>query len=354
MYMNKILTIIVPMYNMEQYIEECLSSLVVPNSDELLEVVVVNDGSTDGSPRIAHSFESRYPSVFRVIDKANGHYGSCVNAGLAAASGKYVKVLDADDFFNSSDFNDYLRLLVTCESDMAITDWSKTTIKGKSYRWRRYPEFYNKTYKIEELSPIPQFRSVLMHAITYRVEMLRSIGYRQPEGVCYTDDVWRFTPLSAVKTVTFFPKSIYCYRTGREGQSMDHAVMMRSGNHYLVVANYKLDVWEKVKGKVSPEVYAQMENQLIYNEGFTLKFGLIYKSIPNDVLIRLDDRVKKLCPEIYEEVARCSKFTFSSYNYIVEWRANREHYKFPLRWRILIKINDFILCQVEKYKYLFH
>lgn len=339
---------------MEQYIEECLQSLVVPNAEELLEVVVVNDGSTDSSPRLAHSFESKHPAIFKVIDKANGHYGSCVNAGLAAASGKYVKVLDADDFFNSSDFNDYLRLLVDCEADMVITDWAKATIKGKSYRFRRYPEFYGKTYKIEELSPIGKFRSVLMHAITYRVEMLRGIGYHQPEGVCYTDDVWRFTPLSAVKTVVFFSKSIYCYRTGREGQSMDHSVMMKNAKHYLVVANHKLDVWEKVKGHVSPEVYAQMENQLIYNEGFTLKFGLVYHSIDNDVLMRLDDRVKALCPEIYEDVAHCSKFTFSSYDYIAEWRKDRLHYKFPLRWKILVSINDFILCQVEKYKYLFH
>lgn len=342
------------MYNMERYITECLESLVVDNADRLLEVIVVNDGSKDSSPSIAHAYSEKHPSVFKVIDKENGHYGSCVNAGLSAATGKYVKVLDADDFFNSTDFNDYLQLLASCDADMVITDWYKTTIKGKPYRTRSYPEFYNKVYKIEELSPLGKFRSVLMHAITYRTEMLRSIGYRQPEGVCYTDDVWRFTPLSAVKTVTFFHKAIYCYRTGREGQSMDHSVMMRSASHYLVVANHKLDVWEKVKGHVSPEVYAQMENQLIYNEGFTLKFGLIYRSLSNDTLIALDDRMKALCPEVYEKVAHCSKFTFSSYNYIADWRKDREHYRFPLRWKILISINDFILCQVEKYKYLFH
>ena len=73
--MNKILTVIVPMYNMEQYIEECLQSLVVDNAEELLEVIVVNDGSTDTSSRLAHSFNDKQPNVFKVIDKANGHYG---------------------------------------------------------------------------------------------------------------------------------------------------------------------------------------------------------------------------------------------------------------------------------------
>ena len=263
-------------------------------------------------------------------------------------------MLGADDYFNSPDFNDYLKLLTTCDADMVITDWAKTTIKGKPYRFRRYPEFYGKTFKIEELSPIGKFRSILMHAITYRTEMLHKMGYHQPEGVCYTDDVWRFTPLTAVKTVTFYPKSIYCYRTGREGQSMDHSVMMRNAKHYLVVANHKLDIWEQVKNKVSPEVYAQMENQLIYNEGYTLKFGLVYNSIPNATLIQLDERIKKLCPEIYDDVAHCSKFTFSSYNYIAEWRKNRSEYRFPKSWKFLININDFILVMTEKYKYLFH
>ena len=97
-----------------------------------------------------------------------------------------------------------------------------------------------------------------------------------------------------------------------------------------------------------------MENQIIYNEGFTLKFGLVYNSIPNDTLIQLDDRVKTLCPEIYDDVAHCSKFTFSSYNYIAEWRKNRSEYRFPKSWKFLININDFILVMTEKYKYLFH
>ena len=103
--MDKILSIIVPTYNMEKYLERCLSSLIV--SDEqmaMLEVLVINDGSKDRSSEIAHGYESRYPDTFRVIDKTNGHYGSCVNRGLQEATGKYVKVLDADDWFNTENF----------------------------------------------------------------------------------------------------------------------------------------------------------------------------------------------------------------------------------------------------------
>ena len=92
----KALTIIVPAYNMQDYLPQCVESLL-EGSSEALEVLVVNDGSTDRTSEIAHDFARRHPSIVWVIDKSNGHYGSAVNAGLDAASGFYVKVIDADD-----------------------------------------------------------------------------------------------------------------------------------------------------------------------------------------------------------------------------------------------------------------
>ena len=77
---NKILTVIVPSYNMEAYLPKCLGSLIIDDKELLrkLEVIVVNDGSKDRTSEIAHKFETKYPGVFRVIDKKNGHYGSCI------------------------------------------------------------------------------------------------------------------------------------------------------------------------------------------------------------------------------------------------------------------------------------
>lgn len=94
---KKVLTIIIPMYNMEKYINQCLDSLMVQGM-ERLEVIVVNDGSKDGSLAIARTYESRYPQIFCVINKENGNYGSCINCGLSKATGRYIRVLDADDF----------------------------------------------------------------------------------------------------------------------------------------------------------------------------------------------------------------------------------------------------------------
>ena len=105
-----VLTVIVPAYDMERWLDGCLSS-VAPRPGTSLppyEVVVVNDGSRDRTSAIAHEWQRRYPNVFRVLDKVNGHYGSCVNAALPLAEGLYVKVLDADDAFDPEVFTDYL------------------------------------------------------------------------------------------------------------------------------------------------------------------------------------------------------------------------------------------------------
>ena len=98
---DKILSLVVPTYNMEKYLPACLDSVTDELIGDSLEVIVVNDGSTDRSPDIIRQYEQKRPDLIKVIDKPNGHYGSCVNAGLAVATGKYFKILDADDWFDT-------------------------------------------------------------------------------------------------------------------------------------------------------------------------------------------------------------------------------------------------------------
>ena len=96
--MDKVLTVIVPVYNMEKYIRQCLESLVIGEVLDRIEVLVVLAGSKDGSAEIAYEFVEQYPDTFRIIYKANGGHGSAINTGLMMASGEYVKILDSDDW----------------------------------------------------------------------------------------------------------------------------------------------------------------------------------------------------------------------------------------------------------------
>lgn len=231
---NKILSVIVPSYNMEKYLPDCLNSLVV-SRDRLAraEILVVNDGSRDRTSEIAHEFAAKYPNTFRVIDKANGHYGSCINAALKVAEGTYVKVLDADDRFNRECFEKYLCFLVDmverkwgCAPDLILNDFVWVDEVDVPFRTttRNLPP--NQLLDVDDERV--DLGGLYMHAIAYKTEKLRDMGYEQTEGICYTDNEWCHYPLAMVEKVTYCNVILYRYLFGRAGQSMENPVRLRN------------------------------------------------------------------------------------------------------------------------------
>ena len=102
--MKKNLTISIAAYNVENYLEKTLDSLIIDNLDKL-EVLIVNDGSKDNTKKIAQKYCKKYPNSIKLIDKENGGYGSTINAGIKEATGKYFKQLDGDDWYNTENLN---------------------------------------------------------------------------------------------------------------------------------------------------------------------------------------------------------------------------------------------------------
>ena len=102
--MKKILTVLIPVYNTEKYIKRCLDSLIDESIIDNIEILIVSDGSKDNSILIAKDYEKKYPNSIKIIEKENGGHGSTINKGLEIATGKYFRVLDSDDWFNTSDF----------------------------------------------------------------------------------------------------------------------------------------------------------------------------------------------------------------------------------------------------------
>ena len=133
--MEKQLTLIIPTYNMERYLRTCLDSLIIDEGQQALEVLIINDGSKDASSAIAHEYEREYPDIFRVINKENGNYGSCINRGLKEATGRYLKILDADDYFDNASLIQFLKIIVTIDTDMILTD---NTIYGDNNSSKKY------------------------------------------------------------------------------------------------------------------------------------------------------------------------------------------------------------------------
>lgn len=233
---KKILSVIVPSYNMEGYLPKCLGSLVVaPRLMDRMEVLVVNDGSQDRTSEIAHEFANKWPQTFIVIDKANGNYGSCVNAALPCANGEYVKILDADDSFETNDFCRFIRFLdgVAQGTDVVFSDYvtvDSSNVKMNRVRFQFPPD---RNFGIDEI--IKCAENVAMHAIAYRTDILRAIGYHQSEGISFTDTEWCFAPMSAVRSAVYFPHVVYRYLVGREGQTVSRASTIRNFHMYFTL-----------------------------------------------------------------------------------------------------------------------
>ncbi len=229
----KILSVIIPTYNMETLLAQCLDSILVMPSLDAVEAIVVNDGSRDGSLRIAREYESRYPDVIRVIDKPNGNYGSTINAALPVVRGEYVRILDADDCFDGGLLADYIGFLRrNSGADMIVSPFievrrrSERRVEYDIYSRRLYD--WDRRYDAERIFADGAIRFFMMHAISYRTELLRGMNYRQSEGISYTDQEWVFYPLFVVATVAFADIPLYRYNLAREGQTMDAAVQLRS------------------------------------------------------------------------------------------------------------------------------
>lgn len=318
---EKILSVVIPTYNMERYLDRCLSSLIVDDVRmSLVEILVVNDGSGDRSSEIAHGYEARYPESFRVIDKENGNYGSCVNRGLADAKGKYIKILDADDTFETDNFPSFIDLLSSTVADCVISDMKMVKEDGETVDLCNFDLPCDRS-----VFPISSVLNVAdkmwMHCVCYRTERIRAIGYRQSEGISYTDQEWIGLPLAVSSSFVYFPSVLYLYLVGRSGQTVDTTVWGKNFSHEIEGALVMIRERASCGGICSPEglEYFDLRIKKRINTIYYNYFWLFSGMANNDKMAQLD---KSLCGydrNLYDELGD-SITLFNFYHILSNWR----------------------------------
>ena len=327
--MEKLISIIIPTYNMENYLNYCLSSLVIERKLDLLEVIVVNDGSSDLSLEIAHKYAVEHPSTFKIIDKENGNYGSCINAGLAAASGKYVKILDADDSFDKHNLEEYIIFLSEADADLIISDFDIVNADRKFVSRKTYNFLPYRVYSMEQICVTQNFKDMQMHAVTYRRENLIRSGYFQTEGISYTDQQWIFEPMSSVRTVMCFNKPVYQYLIGREGQTMDPAVKLRSMSHLALCVQEMLKSYLKLKSSISECLDEYLLARIIpLSKEVYVTLMINYSEESKKLLLQYDAALKDINEEYYVMIASKEISSCCGFRYIKYWRS---HPEIPIR-----------------------
>ncbi|PYG90362.1 glycosyltransferase involved in cell wall biosynthesis [Ruminiclostridium sufflavum DSM 19573] len=247
----KVLTIVIPCYNSAAYMERAVESLLV-GSDEL-DILIIDDGSSDNTAVIADEYEKKYPNIIRAIHKKNGGHGDVINTGLKYAEGIYFKVLDSDDWFDKDSLKKVLDILKAMLGnstvlDMLITNYVYENMsigKSRSINYKNaMPE--EKIFTWNDLGYLKSSQNILMHSVIYRTEVLKSCGLELPKHTFYVDNIFVYMPLPYVNTMYYANLDLYRYFIGRTDQSVNEKIMIQRIDQQIRVTKLMIDCYNPI------------------------------------------------------------------------------------------------------------
>lgn len=242
----KLLSVAIPSYNSEGYMRHCIESLL-PGGEEV-EIIIVDDGSKDGTAEIADEYAAAYPTIVKAVHQENGGHGEAVNAGLRNATGLYYKVVDSDDWVKE---DAYLEILKTLSGlvksgdmvDMLISNYvyEKEGQKRKKVMQYRTAFPKNRIFTWDDVKFLHVGQYILMHSVIYRTQMLKDCALELPKHTFYVDNIFVYHPLPYVKKMYYLDVNFYRYFIGRSDQSVNEKVMIGRIDQQLKVNRIMID-----------------------------------------------------------------------------------------------------------------
>ena len=227
----KPLSVVVPCFNSADYMRRCVDSVLT--AGDRVEVIIVNDGSTDTTAAIADEYAARYPGIVRAVHTPNGGHGSAVNVGIDAATGRYVRVVDSDDWVHNLALARLIDTLSSLAADGTAPDLviSNFVYEKAGKRIKRAVRYRNalprgRVFGWDEFGRFRPSQYMLMHSLTYRTQLLKDVGLRLPAHTFYVDNLYASVPLAHVRSLYYLDVDLYRYYIGRPDQSVNEAVMI--------------------------------------------------------------------------------------------------------------------------------
>jgi glycosyltransferase involved in cell wall biosynthesis len=343
---NKIISLALATYNMEQYLSKCLDSVLIPEVLDKIEVIIVNDGSVDNSLTIMQKYKERFPQSVVVIDKPNEHMGSCWNAALKIATGKYFRTLDPDDWFDSWAFIWFVNKLQNTDVDMVVTNFSReyvTTGKSKIHVRDTRDIVPGKEYFIDSIEKDGTKKLLCkfaeMHALTYKTQLLIAIDFKWTEKIAYTDIEYVFYPLGHIKNYNYLDIVLYKYLIGRKGQTVDRRVRIKNRNmFYILLKKMLLHIVEN-----ATEINIIQQHRLFLALGSYYAIILChhrYKKKDHAELKEIDTLLKQADISLYEQLN--NKTYFHITKYVRTWRNTGRYWSEHWVKKEIDKISNFI------------
>lgn len=214
-----ILTIAIPTYNMERWLEKNLRTYQDSSLYNRLEVLCLNNASEDGSKEIARRYAEQCPQIFTLIDRNSRGYGGSVNEAMERANGAYFRIVDADDWVDTGELIKQVNALENCGADVVLTDYEIVHMKTGAMTPVRARdngvEYDEEQYEFS--GPLRTLPSI--HGTTYRTDLLRTGGFQMQDNIFFVDEEYVILPYLYARSVIYFPFDIYRYQVANPEQS---------------------------------------------------------------------------------------------------------------------------------------
>ena len=302
---QKILTISIAAYNSEKYLVKCLDSLTKCKTIDKLEVFVINDGSTDSTQMIAEQYQMNYPGSITVVNKENGGHGSTINCSINLATGKYFKIVDADDWVDADGMDRVVAYLEKTSADLVMNSLTYVNVKGEITQHRPCIKpgsglEYGKEYAFESVQNAVNYKT---HMIIFRTDVVKQIHKPISEHCYYVDKEYILYPLRHVHTVVFLDYPIYRYLYGTPDQSVNAQNTIRRRNEHLHVTDNMIQFYYLCRDNGVSVI--KLIHDLVV-EAVCIQYSLYFKmnnrKAGKEEAIQFDRYLKENSKDLYDDV----------------------------------------------------
>lgn len=293
--MGKVLSISIAAYNAEKYLDKCLKSLLETKVKDALEVMIVNDGSKDHTLSIANKYQKEYPEIIKVIDKKNGGHGSTINASVKAATGKYYKILDSDDWVDKNGLEKLVRFLENNSVDLVLNPFHEVHIDTGI---KNLVVPYHKNQKIGEIMDLSKDTNfdIKMHSMTFKTDVIKAMGPIIDENCFYVDAEYTCYALAYAKNYVCLDFSVYQYMLGSNEQSMNITKMIERRDQHLRVVKSLANFFSRLDA--SSATYQLIERRI--KSIVVLQYGLFMRVADTKAskkeIMAFDQWIRLNCP----------------------------------------------------------
>ncbi len=317
--MGKVLSVIVPAYNVEKYLMKCVESMLVSEFLDDIEIIIVNDGSTDSTGAMAQVYAERYPNTVKLINKSNGGHGSTINYGIKEATGKYLRCIDGDDWVDTRAFAMLIAELKRSDEDVIVSRYATyDDATGKTLPEDRYDIYRyivcDRPYTFDEICHLPYIR---IHQLNYRTSLLKESALWLDEFCYYVDVEYALFPMPYVKSLRFLDLTVCCYRVGRSSQSVSVEYMQRYQDNHRLVLDRVLEFYQSWKKKedCTPELLQYLATEI---GRLVVSQTRIWLSFPAEKkykkrIVAFGDMLKKEYPQVAKTLpSKVVRFLFAT------------------------------------------